>query len=191
MAVREVGVTDAGGLGLAESSPIPVPGRDLWGGNLPSLLGAPPVPEPFSHPAPRGRWQGLAEKGQSWPAPSPCSTEPAWSHPAGWPESCSHCGLLGTEQSGQPGRVGRGPAQPAPRQACPPRNHCLPDVTLLSVSWSRGTCELWPPTAGDWPSVAVHLPSRLLPSPSPHPGSACFTRASPELFLSKSAGYPL
>lgn len=67
-----------------------------WGDMLPLSLS---VISP-THPVQDGHWGGPAEKGQSWPALSPCSTGPAWSHPAGWPESCSHYGLLGTGDGG-------------------------------------------------------------------------------------------
>lgn len=78
----------------------------------PSPLRNPSNPKAPTHPALRGHWGHQVEKGQSWPALFPCSTGPAWSRPAGWPEFCSHCGLLRTGDGGDQFR--RADVDPAP-----------------------------------------------------------------------------
>lgn len=81
-------------------------------GASPSPLRNPSNCKAPTHPALHGHWGHQVEKGQSWPALSPCSIGPAWSHPAGWPESCSRCGLLRTGDGGDQFR--RTDAEPAP-----------------------------------------------------------------------------
>lgn len=86
-------VAMVGNEGLCSGCGASVPGQ---------LSGRPASPSPLKNPSDpkahlvlHGHWGARVEKGRSWPAPSPCSIGPAWSRPAGWPESCSHCGSLG------------------------------------------------------------------------------------------------
>lgn len=105
---------------------------------------------------------------KSWPVLSPCSTAPAWNHPAGWPEFCSHYGLLETTDGVI--SLGVDPASHPYRYVQLYNAWVLPEVTLLSVSRSRGTWELQPPTGVDWLSVAAPPGAKpCIPSTLPYP----------------------
>lgn len=65
------------------------------------------------------------------------------------------------------GRVDADPAPSPFRHLQPHKNGFSPEVMLLSVSRSRGTWELWPPTRGDWcqeqtPAFSPPFPSSSL-----------------------------
>lgn len=141
-----------------------------------------------THPALYGHWEGQVEKDQSWPALSPCSIGPSWSHPAGWPESYSHYGLLGQEI--EVITLSTGPA-PFPTgmtnlitTGSYQRSHCC----LLHEAGVLGSCgHLLRETGCQWPSTlskAMHsqppLPcpkSPVLSSPIP------FSAQMPSLLL--------
>lgn len=155
-------VAMVGNEGLCSGRGASVPGQ---------LSGRPASPKNPSDPEAylvlHGHWGARVEKGRSWPAPSPCSIGPAWSRPAGWPESCSHCGSLGTGVGGDQFQRLDADHHPPHRHVQLCKDWFSPEVTLLSVSRSRGTWELWPPTGGDWLSGAKPcIPSPLPPIPS-------------------------
>lgn len=91
-------VVMAGNKGLCPGFGVSIPGAGIRETCFHRPLKKPSDPKAPAHLALHGHWGDQAEKGRSWPVPSPCSTAPSWSRPAGWPESYSRSGCLGTGQ---------------------------------------------------------------------------------------------
>lgn len=155
---------------LCPGFPASIPGA------APSLLRNPSNHKAPTHPALHGHWRHQVEKGRSWPALSPCSIGPAWSRPAGWPEFCSHCGLLRTRDGGDKFR--RRDADPAPSHkdtsnlvtiGSHQRSHCC----LCHEAGVPGSCGRqlgkldcqWPPAWSKALQTQPPIPFLLAPGP--------------------------
>ena len=137
------------------------------------------------HLALHGHLGDQVEKSQSWPAPSPCSTGPAWSRPAGWPESYSHYGFLGTGVGDD--QFGRLDADPAPspigmsnliRIGSHQRSRCC----LCHEAGVPGSC------GHQLGETGCQEQNPVLPAPSPLPP---IPPSSPRPLMAKYPAYPL